>query len=143
MWVMSVVIHKIIGPLASAVTLGDFLDFFLLLQGEARLDVSLLNIDNLVSECLRDALHGLVSLVSGTVADQVDGLVDPSHRRHVNSLLSDHTSRTDTGAVFTGTSHKHRTHEHFKGISASEQVDDFEGLTDDPHSLNFFTGVAA
>ncbi len=45
-------------------------------------------------------LHGGVS---GTQSHIVHGLTDSAHGRHVDGLLLDHTARTDSGGVFTGT----------------------------------------
>ena len=45
-------------------------------------------------------LHGGVS---GAQSHVVHGLGDSAHGGHVHGLLLDHTARSDSGGVFTGT----------------------------------------
>jgi hypothetical protein len=61
---------------ASAVTLGDFLDLLLFLQGVGGLEVALLNIDQLVGKHFGNGLLGPEGVLTDSLGDQVDGLVD-------------------------------------------------------------------
>ena len=59
-------------------------------------------VDDLIGEGLRDRLERPEGGLAGTLADQVNGLVDSAEGRHVDSLSAHDTARTDTGGVFTG-----------------------------------------
>lgn len=107
------------------------------------MDVAFLSIDNLVGEALSNGLERLDGVLSSSLGDQVDGLVDSSQGRHVHGLLSHHTSGSDSGGVFSGTSLQDCTDEHFKRVSASQQVDDFESVSDDADGLDLLTSVSA
>lgn len=82
-------------------------------------------------------------MLSSSLGDQVDGLVHSSQGRHVDSLLSHDTSSTDSGRIFSGTCLQDCTNEHFEGVSAGEQVNDFESVSDDADSLHLLTSVSA
>ena len=82
-------------------------------------------------------------MLTSTLSDKVDSLVDSSQGRHIDGLLSDHTSGTDSGGVFSGTSHQDGGDEHFQGVATSQKVNDFEGVSDDADGLDFLTSVAA
>ena len=127
----------------SAVTLGHFLDFFLLLQGVGGLQVALLDVDQLVGEHLGDGLLGSEGVLPDSLGDQVDGLVDPSQRGNVDCLLSHHTTGSDSGRVFPGSSLNHCVDEHFQGVSSGEEVDDLESVAHDADGFHFFTGISA
>ena len=128
---------------ASAVTLGDFLDLLLFLQGVGGLEVALLNIDQLVSKDFGNGLLGPEGVLTDSLGDQVDSLVHSSQGRHVNSLLSHHTTSSDSGGVFSGASLDDGIDENLEGVSSGEEVDDFEGVPDDADGLDLLTSVSS
>lgn len=105
---------------SSAVTFSHLLDLFFLLEGVGTLDVALLCVDDLVRQALRNCLERFHSMLAGSLSNQVDGLVDSSQGRNIDSLLPDHTSCSDTSRVFSWAGLQHGSHEHFKWISASQ-----------------------
>lgn len=107
------------------------------------MDVAFLNVDDLVSQALGDGLGGLEGVLTGSLGDQVDGLVDSSQGRHINCLLSHHTSTADSGRIFSGACIDKSTNENFERVLASEEVNDFECVSDDSDGLGLFTGVSA
>ena len=66
---------------------------------------------------------------------QVDGLVDSSQGRDIDSLTTDDTGGTDTGRIFTGTGVHDGGDEHLDRVVAGDEVDQFEGLLDDVDGL--------
>jgi hypothetical protein len=86
---------------------------------------------------------GLDCVLPGSLSDQVDGLVDSSQWRHVDGLLSDNTTSTDSGRIFSGTGLKHGTNENLQRVSGSEEVNNLEGVPDDTDGFDFLTSVAS
>ena len=127
----------------SSVTLGDLLDFFLLLKSIWRLLIALLSVDDLISQTFSNGLVVSHWVLSGSVGQQVNGQVDSSHWWHVHGLLSGNTSCTNLGWVFSWTSKLDGLNEDFKWVSASQKVNDFESVSDDSDGLDFFTSVSA
>jgi hypothetical protein len=107
------------------------------------LDVALLSVDDLIGQTLSNGLVGLHSVLPGALGNQVDGLIDSSQGRHVDSLLPHNTTSTDTGRVFSGTSLQDSSYEDFEGVPGSEEVNDFEGVADNTDGLDLLTGVAS
>ena len=60
------------------------------------------SVDELVGEALSDGLDVPEGGLTGSGAQQPDGLVDATQGRHVDGLTTDGTGTTDTGRVFTG-----------------------------------------
>jgi hypothetical protein len=58
-------------------------------------------------------------------------------------LFLDHTARSNSGGVFTGTTVLASVDQDLDGVLAGHQVDDLESVLDDLHGLDFFTGVSA
>jgi hypothetical protein len=81
--------------------------------------------------------------VGGTVGNKINSLIDSTDGRNIDGLLTDDTSSTNTGAVFTGTGLNDSLHQHIKRVPAGEQGDDFEGVTHDTDGLDLLTGVAS
>lgn len=79
---------------------------------------------------------------SGSLAEQVDSLVDSSERRNINSLSSDGTTGSDTGGVFSSTGLNDGFKDDLKGVLISEQVDNFKSLFEDADSLLLLTILA-
>lgn len=123
----------------SSVTLGNSLDLILLLDGEGvgTGTDTLGGSDDLVGEALSESLVGSERALSGALADQVDGLVDSSQRRDIDSLSADGTAGTDSGGVLTGTAVLDGVEEDLERVLAGEQVDDLKGLLEvtDGHLL--------
>ena len=98
-------------------------------------------VDDLVGEGLSNALEGSEGRLSGALADQVDSLVHSAQGRHVHSLSAHHTTGSDTGGVLAGTAVGDGSDEHLNGVQASEEVDQFHSLLDNPDSQLLFTVV--
>ena len=98
-------------------------------------------VDNLVSEGLGHALEGSKSSFSGTLADEVDSLVDTAERRNINSLSSDNTTGSNTGRVLTGASVRDSSHENLDGVKSGEEVNEIHSLLDNSDSHLLFTVV--
>ena len=127
----------------SSVTLGNFFDFFFLFQGIWWLEVSLFTVDDFISQTFSNG--SLVShwLFSASVTDQINGQVDSSHWWDVDGLLSGNTSCSNLGWIFSWTSELDGLDEDFQWVSSGQKVNNFEGMSDDSDSINFFTGVSA
>merc|ERR1719416_131115 len=76
----------------SSVTFGDSFDFVLLSHSLRVGSWSLGGVDDLVTEALGKGLNGTECILSGTLADQVDCLVDPSEWGNIDSLSTDDTT---------------------------------------------------
>lgn len=98
-------------------------------------------VDDLVSEGLRDGLERSESGLTGTLADQVDSLVDSTEGRDIDSLSTDNTTGTNSGGVFTAASSSDGVDDDLDGVLAGEEVDQFHGLLDDLDSLLLLTVV--
>jgi hypothetical protein len=128
---------------ASTVTLGHFLDLLLFLQSVGRLQVSLLNVDQLVSQNLGNGLLGPESVLSHSLGDQVNGLVDSSEGRHVNCLLSHHTTSSNSGRILSGTGLDDSVDENLERVSSGEEMDDLKSMSDNSDGLNLLAGVSS
>ena len=107
------------------------------------MDVVLLNVDDLISQTFSDSLSSFEWVLSGSLGDQVDGLVDSSQRRYVNGLLSDNTTSSDSSWIFSRTSQQQSIDNYLQRISASEQMDDLECVSDNSDGFSLFTSVSA
>ena len=89
--------------------------------------------DDLISEGLR---HGLVASergLSGSLADEVDSLVDSSEWGDINSLSSDGTTGTNSSRVLSGTTLNDSLEENLEWVESSKEVNDLESLSEDSH----------
>ena len=100
-------------------------------------------IDDLVGEGLRDRLEASEGGFTGTLADEVDRLVDSAERRHVDGLSADNTAGTDTGGIFASTGVGDGGDDDLDGVLAGQQVNQFEGLLHNSDSHLLFTVVSA
>lgn len=75
-------------------------------------------------------------------SDQVDGLRDTTHWRHVNGLLSHDTAGSNASCVLTSAAIHDGADQYCKWIAAGQQMDDLKGVLDDADSLDLFSGVA-
>jgi len=128
------------GP-QSSVTLGNSLNFVLLAASVRVGGRTLGGVDDLVGESLRHRLEGSECGFSGTLADEVDSLVDSTEGGDIDSLSTDDTTGSNTGGVFTGTGLGDSSHEHLNGVQAGEEVNEFHSLLDNPDSQLLFTVV--
>lgn len=128
---------------ASSVTLGDFLDLLLLFKGIWRLDVSFLDVDDLIGKDFSNALLTSESVLSGSLGDKVDGSIDSSEGRNIDSLLSDDTTGSNSGGIFSGTSLNDGSNKDFKRVSSGKEMNDLEGVSYNSDGLNLFTSVSA
>ena len=127
----------------STISLSDLLDFFLLLQGIRRLQVALLNVDKLIGKDLSNGLLGPEGMLTNSLGDQVDGLVDSSEGRHIYCLLSNHTTSTDSGGVLSRAGLHNSVDEDLKRVSSGKEMDDLEGVPDNTNGLDLLTSVPA
>lgn len=70
-----------------------------------------------------------------TNSHEVDGDVDAAQRGHIHRLQANHTGRSDTGRVLTGTAVLDGINQNLDGVLAGDQTDDLEGLLDDLDGL--------
>jgi hypothetical protein len=106
------------------------------------LEVALLDVDDLVSQDFSDALLRPEGVFSHSLGNQIDGLVDSPHGGDVDCLFPDHSSRSDSGRVLSGSGLHDGVHQHFKRVLAGQQVDNLEGVSHDSDSLDFLAGIA-
>merc|ERR1719461_193552 len=125
-----------------SVGLGDTLELVLLLDGVA-VGGSLGGVDQLVSETLGNGLDVAESGLAGSGAQQPDGLVDPSERRHIHGLSPDGTGAANTGGVLAGSRVDDHVNEHLEGVLAGQQVDDLEAVLDNPDGQQLLAVVPA
>ena len=129
----------------STITLGNSLNFVLLLNGErVGLSDTLGGGDDFISEGLTHALEGSESWVSGTFAEEVDSLIDSSHWGNINSLSSDGTTWTNSGRVFSGTTLDDGLEQDLEWVLTGQKVNDFKGLLEDSDGhllLTILSGV--
>jgi len=82
-------------------------------------------------------------MLTSSLGNEIDSLVDSSHRGYIDSLLSDNTTSPNTSRVLSGTSIDYSIDKHFKWISASEEIDDLENVSNDSDSFDFLSCVSA
>lgn len=82
-------------------------------------------------------------MLSGALGNQVDGLVDSSHGRNVDGLLSDNTSSSDSSGVFSGACLDDCVDENFEGVFACKEINNLESVPDDSDGLNFFSCISS
>ena len=80
--------------------------------------------------------------LSGSLAEQVDSLVDSSERGNIDGLSSDGTTGTNTGGVLSGTGLNDGFKDDLEGVLISEQVDNLKSLFEDADSLLLLTILA-
>ena len=103
-----------------SVGLGDTLELVLLLDGVA-VGASLGGVDELISQALGDGLDVPEGGLSGSGAEQPDGLVDATEGRHVHSLATDGSGAADTGGVLAGARVDDGVDEHLKGVLKAQK----------------------
>ena len=77
--------------------------------------------------------------VSGSLAHEIDSLVDSSQWGNIDSLSSDGTSGTNSGGIFSGSSLDDSFEEDFEWVGSSKEVNDFKSLSEDSDTNLFFT----
>ena len=75
--------------------------------------------------------------------DEGDGLVNPSEGGDINSLSSDGTLRSNTGAVLSRAGVDDGVDEDLDGVLVGEEVDDFEGVGNDADGEELLAVVAS
>jgi hypothetical protein len=107
------------------------------------LEISFLNINDLIGQDFSNSLERSESMLSDTLGDEVDGLIDSSQWGHINCLLSDDTSSANSGGIFSGTSLDNGVNKHFKRVSSSKEMDDFKSMSHNSDGFNLFTSVSS
>ena len=125
-----------------SVSLGVSLDFFLLFN-TVTVGVVIGGLHDFISKGLSDILSVLETLVSGVLSNQVDGLVDSSEGRYINSLSLDISSFSDSGRVFSGTAISNSVEKNLKRILSSLEMDDLKGLFKNSYGPSLLTSVSA
>jgi hypothetical protein len=117
----------------STVTLGNSLDFVLLLDGKrvGSWTWSLGGSEDFIGKDFAHGLNGSERGLSGTLSDQVDSLVHSSEGWNVDCLSSDDTTGTDSGWVFSGTTIADGVDDNLKWVLTSGESKNFEGLSHD------------
>lgn len=95
--------------------------------------------DDLISQSFRHGFVGSEGALSGSLADQVDSLVDSSEWGDINSLSSDGTTGTNSCGVFSGSTLNEGLEHDLKWVLTGEEVDDFKSLSEDSDSQLLFT----
>jgi hypothetical protein len=95
--------------------------------------------DDLISQSFRHGLVGSESCFSGSLADQVDSLVDSSEWGDIDGLSSDGTTGTDSGGVFSGSTLNESLEKDLKWVLSGEEVDDLKTLSEDSYANLLFT----
>lgn len=123
------------------VGLGDSLQLVLLLDG-VRGGRTLGGVDQLLSQTFSNRLDVSESSLSGTNGQQGNGGVDSSQWRHINSLSSDSTRRTNSGGVFSGTRVDNGVNNNLEWVLLGQHVDDLQSVLDDSDGLQLLTVVS-
>mmetsp|Transcript_2020 Transcript_2020/g.6325 ORF Transcript_2020/g.6325 Transcript_2020/m.6325 type:complete len:205 (-) Transcript_2020:32-646(-) len=121
-----------------AVGLGDALGLVLLLDG-VRVGRALGGVHKLVGEALRHRLEVAERRLARALRHQVDRLVHAAHRRHVDGLAADNTTRADAGRVLAGATLGDGIDEHLDRVELRHQVDDLERVLHDAARLQLAT----
>ena len=58
-------------------------------------------------------------------------------------MLSDDTAGTDSGRIFSGSAQQEGSNQHLQRVLAGQEVDDFEGVSDDSDGFGLLSGVSA
>merc|ERR1711874_12135 len=124
------------------VGLGNTLNLVLLLDGVA-VRRTLCSVDELISKALSNGLDVPECGLTGASGQQVDGLVDTAKRGDIDGLATDHTGRTDTGSILTGTTVDDGIYGNLDGVGVREKVDDLESVLDDADRHQLLAVVAA
>lgn len=95
--------------------------------------------NNLISQSFRHGLVGSESGLSGSLAHEVDSLVDSSEWGDINGLSSHGTTGTNSSRVFSGSTLNDGLEEHLKWVLSSKEVDDIKSLSEDSYSHLLFT----
>jgi len=124
-----------------SVTLGDSLQFVFLLDS---ITVRRLfrSVDQLISQALSNGFDVSESSLSCPSGKQVDGLVHTTERRHIDSLSTDSSLRSDASRVFTWTRINDSRNKDLDWVLVGKEVDDLECVLNDLDGLQLFTVVA-
>jgi len=95
--------------------------------------------NDLIGEGLTERLMASESGFSGSLAHQIDGLVDSSQWGDINSLSSDGTSGTNSGRVLSGSTLDDSLEQNFQWVGTGKKVNDLKNLSEDSDSLLLFT----
>ena len=95
--------------------------------------------DDLVGQSLGHRLVASERRLSGSLADQINSLVDSSQWRHIDGLSSNGTSGSNSRGVLSGSGLDDGLEENLKRVLSGQQVDDLESLLEDSHGHLLFT----
>lgn len=100
-------------------------------------------VDQLISQALGDGLDVAERGLTGTRAQQPDGLVDAAQGRHIDGLATDGAGAANAGRVFAGARVLDGVHQDLDRVLTRQQVDDLEAVLDDAHGHELLAVVAA
>ena len=101
-----------------------------------------MGVDDLVGEAFSNGFDVSKSGFTGSLADEVDSLVNTSEGGDIDGLTSDNTTGTDTGGVLTGTTVLASGDEDLDGVLVGDEVNDFHGLCDNGDGFLLLTVVS-
>lgn len=127
----------------SSVALSILLNFFLLLESITALHVTFLTVDDLISETFSNGFIVLESSLPSSTCQKIDSLIDSSNGGNIHSLFSHSTSTTDSSGIFSRASNLDGRYENLNGVSASQQVNDFESMSNNSDSFDFLACISA
>lgn len=104
---------------------------------------NLWGVENFICKNFTHWFDSSESRLSATFAHEVNGLVDSSEWRNVDSLSSDDTTRTDSCWVFSGTTVSNSINENLEWVFSSSKGNNIECLFHDSDSLLLFTTVSS
>lgn len=82
-------------------------------------------------------------MLTSTLGDQVNSLIDSSQRRNVNGLLTHNTAGSDSGRILTRSTHQQGSDKHLQWVFAGQEIDDLECVADNSDGFCLFTSVSA
>ena len=122
------------------VGLGNTLDLVLLLNSIG-VGGTLCGVHEFISEALGNGLDVAEAGFAGTLANQVDGLVDAAEGGDVDCLAAHDTGCSDTCAILTGSCKGNSVDNNLDWVFVGEEVDDVQGIANDVDCAHLITTV--
>merc|ERR1719382_2135532 len=119
-----------------SVRLGDTFKFVLLLDSVG-VGTSLGSVDELISKTFSNGFDVSEAGFTGTSAQQPDGLVDTSERRHIYSLTTNSTGTTNPGGIFSGSRVNDSVDQNLEWVLAGQKIDDFKAVLNNANGQRY------